>query len=98
MEMTSRKIRALSVAVAAVALVTTLAVARTVHTPSAPTDQATNSQGKVTGTAPAQSKGSHLHGIITCGTATSAQDCEKLEMLLPMNWSKPDSVTPSVRI
>jgi hypothetical protein len=96
--MISRKTKAFSVVAAAVALVTTLAVARTVHTPSGPTDQATNSHRKVTGTTPAQSNGSHLHGIITCGTATSAQDCEKLEMLLPMNWRKPDSITLSVRI
>jgi len=96
--MTSRKIRAFSAAAAVVALVTTLAVARTAHTPAAPADQATNSHGKVTGTAPAPSQGSHLHGIITCGTATSAQDCERLEMLLPMNWIRLDSTAPSARI
>jgi len=87
--MISRKIRAFSVAAAAVALVTTLAVARTVHTPTTSGEHASASHGKVTGTAPSQGNGSHLHGIITCGATASAQDCERLEMLLPMNLRTP---------
>ncbi|HMF23958.1 MAG TPA: hypothetical protein VKG24_17785 [Pseudolabrys sp.] len=90
--MISRRIRALSVAAAAVALVTTLALARTVHTPVTG-EHASASHGKVSGTAPSQNNGSRLHGgIMTCGTTTSAQDCERLEMLLPMKRSVPANV------
>jgi hypothetical protein len=97
--MISRKITVLSTAVAAVALVATLALARTVHTPMASAEHASAPQGKVIGTVPGQSNGSHLHGIITCGPTTSAQECDRLEMLLPMNVINPgNTATLAVRI
>ena len=97
--MISRKITVFSTAAAAVALVATLALARTVHTPMVSAEHASASHGKVTGTAPSQSNGSHLHGIITCGPTTSAQECDRLQMLLPMSVSNPDNTAPrAVRI
>ena len=78
--MTSRKMKILSATVGAVALVATVAVAHTVHTHIPPASQAHASKTIVPGDiAPSQ-----RHGIITCGTTTSASDCERLEMTLPM--------------
>jgi len=97
--MISRKIKVFSTAAAAVALVATLAIARTVHTPMASAEHASASHGKVIGTDPSLNKGSHLHGIITCGPATSAQECDRLEMLLPMSVINPgNTATRAVRI
>ena len=72
----------LSAAVIAVALVATVAVARTVHTYTAPADQVR--AGKVIGTAPGEATRYPRHGIIVCGGLTTAADCEKIEMMLPM--------------
>jgi len=81
--MKAQKTKIIAAAVAA-ALLTTLAVARTVHTPAAPDAQAYQSHGKVTGTAPQPNAGSHVRGLLTCGDEMSETDCMKLESLLPM--------------
>ena len=79
--MISRNIKFLSAA-AMIALLATVAVARTVHThtPSAASHATT---GKVIGTPATQSASPRRHGVIVCGMANDS-DCEKLEMLLPM--------------
>jgi len=66
----------------AAALLTTLAVARTAHTPAAPDAQTHATHGKITGTAPQTS--SHVRGLLTCGDEMSETDCMKLQSLLPM--------------
>ena len=79
--MISRKIRFITAA-ATLALLASVAVARTVHTHAPTASQATS--GKVvTGTPTNQSASPHRHGVIVCGMANDS-DCEKLEMLLPM--------------
>ena len=65
----------------AIALIATVAVARTIQTHVAPADAHVTS-GKVISTPPAQMP-SHRQGIIVCGMALDA-NCEKLETLLPM--------------
>jgi hypothetical protein len=83
-KMKSSKTKILAAAVAA-ALLTTLAVARTVHTPVTSDAQQTHeTHGKVTGTTPQPNAGSHLHGLLTCGDEMSEIDCMKLQSLLPM--------------
>ena len=62
---------------AALALIATVAVARTIHTHVAPSD-AHVTTGKVS--TPAQTP---PQGIMVCGMALDA-NCEKLETLLPM--------------
>jgi hypothetical protein len=79
--MISRKMRFLTAA-AAVALLATVAVARTVHT-HAPSPAAHATSGKVTTPPADQTASPHRHGVIVCGMAIDS-DCEKLEMLLPM--------------
>ncbi|MGB6416861.1 MAG: hypothetical protein WBF50_09715 [Pseudolabrys sp.] len=82
--MITRKTKFLSAAAAALALVATVSVARTVHTHTVPTDPAQVTTGKVIGTAPAQTTTpAPRHGIIVCGMALDS-DCEKIETLLPM--------------
>lgn len=79
--MISRKIR-FTFAAVAVALLATVAAARTVHTHV--TGAGTHvTSGKATGTPPSQPASPHRHGVIVCGMANDS-DCEKLEMLLPM--------------
>jgi len=80
--MISRKIRFISAAAAVVALLATVAVARTVHT-HVTTAGTHATSGKVTGTPPSQPASPHRHGVIVCGMANDS-DCEKLEMLFPM--------------
>ena len=65
----------------AVALIATVAVARTIHTHVAPSE-AHVTTGKVIDTTPAPTP-LHRQGIIVCGMALDA-NCEKLETLLPM--------------
>jgi hypothetical protein len=65
----------------AIALIATVAVARTIHTHVAPSGAQVTS-GKVIGTTPPQMS-PHREGIIVCGMALDA-NCEKLESLLPM--------------
>jgi hypothetical protein len=65
----------------AIALIATVAVARTIQTHVAPSDTQVTS-GKAIGTPPAQTP-THRQGIIVCGMALDA-NCEKLETLLPM--------------
>ena len=80
--MISRKAKFLSAVV--VALIATIAVARTVHTNHAVPAGPHASHGKVIGTAPSPTTTTPpAHGIIVCGMALDS-DCEKLEMLLPM--------------
>ena len=82
--MKAQKTKILAATVAA-ALLTTLAVARTVHTTAAPEAQQTyRTHGKVTGTTPQPNISSHAHGILTCGDEMSETDCMKLQSLLPM--------------
>jgi len=80
--MISRKNKLLAAAAGMVALIATVAVARTVHTH---TNVATPAQvsGKVTGTTPAQTTPLAHHGILTCGMALDS-DCEKFETFMPM--------------
>jgi hypothetical protein len=87
------KIRVLAAAAAAVALVTTLAFARTAHTPTpaAHEDHASAVHGKVIDSNPSSGKGSHLHGILTCGATASVTDCDNLNTWLPMNLGIPDN-------
>ncbi|MFZ0672487.1 MAG: hypothetical protein WBW13_19830 [Pseudolabrys sp.] len=79
--MISRNIKFISGA-AVIALLATVAVARTVHT-HAPSASAHATTGKVIGTPANQSASPYRHGVIVCGMAIDS-DCEKLEMLLPM--------------
>jgi len=81
--MKAQKTKIIAATVAA-ALLTTLAVARTVHTPAAPEVQTHENHGKVTGTTPQPNAGSHVHGLLTCGDEMSEIDCMKLQSLLPM--------------
>ncbi len=78
--MTSRKMKILLATVGAVALIATVAVAHTVRTHMPPAGQSHASKTVV----PADIAPSQRHGNITCGAATSASDCERLEMMLPM--------------
>ena len=82
-KMRSRNTKFLVAAVAA-GLLTTLAVARTVHTPTAPDAQTHETHGKVTGTTPQPNAGLHVRGLLTCGDEMSETDCMKLQSLLPM--------------
>lgn len=93
--MTARKIRMLSVTAAAVALITTLALARNGHTPVTRAGDASVVHGNVTvtGSNPNWGNGSHLHGIMTCGATVSATECENLNTLLPMSWDRPDNTS-----
>ena len=79
--MISRKIRLITAA-AAVALLASVAVARTVHT-HAPSAAGHATSGKVTTPHAGQTASPHHRGAIVCGMANDS-DCEKLEMLLPM--------------
>ena len=79
--MISRKIRLITAA-AAVALLASVAVARTVHT-HAPSTAANATSGKVITPPAGQTASPHHRGAIVCGMANDS-DCEKLEMLLPM--------------
>ncbi len=83
--MISGKPRFLSAAVLAVALLATVAVARTVHTHAAPADQATNSStiGAEPGHADlGQIAPARQHRTIACPLANES-DCQRIEMLLP---------------
>jgi hypothetical protein len=80
-KMISRKIRFITAA-AALALLASVAVARTVHTHT-PSAAAHVTSGKVTTPPTDQTASPHRHGVIVCGMANDS-DCEKLEMLLPM--------------
>jgi hypothetical protein len=75
--MISRKTKLLSTAIAAVALIATVAVASTVHTRM----QASN--GDVVGAVPGQFAAFPQHGVVACGM-TSRSDCETIKMMLPM--------------
>lgn len=79
--MISGKTKLLSAAVVAVALIATVAVARTVHTHTTSADQVHT--GKVMGV-PDEAVSYPRHGIIVCGGVATAADCEKIEMMLPM--------------
>lgn len=81
--MINRKTKFLSAAVAALALLATVSVARTVHTHAVPSDRAQMTTGKVIGTAPAQTTPAPRRGMVVCGMALDS-DCEKIETLLPM--------------
>ena len=81
--MISRKMKFLSAAVGVLALVATVAVARTVHTHAFSADHPRVSSGKALGSAPAEATPPRRHGIIVCGMAIDS-DCEKIETLLPM--------------
>jgi hypothetical protein len=82
--MISRKMKLLSATVAAVALIATLALARTVHMQAGPAHQASGSNGKVIGASPGQNIPFQQHGIMACGTDITVSDCEKLKMMLPI--------------
>jgi len=81
--MMTHKIKMISAAAGLLALATTVGVARTVHTHMTAAQQTQSASGKVMGVPPSQNA-SPRHGILTCGTATDATACEKLEMMLPM--------------
>ncbi|HYC16035.1 MAG TPA: hypothetical protein VEC94_02420 [Pseudolabrys sp.] len=76
--MLSRKTKFLSAAVGVLALIATVAVARTVHTHTTSAEQPRVSTDKVIGTAPTQTTPARRHGIIVCGMAIDS-DCEKIE-------------------
>ena len=78
--MISRKIRFITAA-ATLALLASVAVARTVHTHTPNAAHVTS--GKVTTQPSDQTASPHRHGVIVCGMANDS-DCEKLELLLPM--------------
>jgi len=80
--MISRKIRLITAA-AAVALLASVAVARTVVHTHAPSTAAHATSGKVITPPAGQTASPHHRGAIVCGMANDS-DCEKLEMLLPM--------------
>jgi hypothetical protein len=87
----TRKMKILAAAAAAVALVTTLAVARTKNAPAVQDDHASAVHGKIIGSNPASSQGSRPHGILTCGETASVTECENLNTYLPMNLRAPDN-------
>jgi hypothetical protein len=77
--MISRKTKILSAAaIGVLALIATVAVARTVHTHVISTDHPSVSSGKVIGTGPVPTAPARRHGIIVCGMAIDS-DCEKIE-------------------
>lgn len=89
--MISRKIKLLAAAAGLVALAATVGVASTVHTQTTSAQRAQGSGSKAMGVPPGQNA-SPRHGNITCGTASTAMACEKIEMMLPMSarsWTKP---------
>lgn len=97
--MISRKPKFLSAAVGVAALIATVAVARTVHMHTGPADPTHISAGRAIGANPDQVVPSHRNGILVCGMVTSASDCEKIEMLLPMSLDNIDlSSKPTTNI
>lgn len=77
----ARKTKYLSAALAAVAVVATVAVARTIHSHAVSTERATVGSG-VMSAAPEPTMPGELHGIVACGFATGL-DCDQVEQLLP---------------
>jgi hypothetical protein len=89
--MISRKIKLLAAAVGLVALATTVGFARTMHPHATSALQTQGSGSKAVGL-PAGQKSSPRHGILSCGSGSTATACEQLEMMLPMNatrWIEP---------
>jgi hypothetical protein len=80
--MIARKMKLLSAAVCAAALIATPALARMVHARAPAANQAHGSDGKVIGADPGQNIRSQRHGILACGEINYS-DCETLKMMLP---------------
>jgi uncharacterized protein YqgC (DUF456 family) len=78
--MIARKTKYFSAAVVAVALIASVAVARTVHTRAAADAQATT--GSVTGASAGPMTAAPSHGNFACPLVNAA-DCEKLETWQP---------------
>ena len=87
----SRKTKFLSTALVAVAVVATVAVARTIHTQAppaeharaAPAERATTGSGTLGGAAASQMTPAQVRGIFACGPATPLTECYTMETLLP---------------
>ena len=93
--MISRKMKFLSAAVGAAALIATVALARTVHTQTASAHQVSSSDGKVIGADPEQNIRSRRHGILVCQMAINASDCEKMMLPISVNSSNNSSKPPA---
>jgi hypothetical protein len=93
--MMSRKMKFLSAAVGAAALIATVALARAVHTQTASAHQVSGSDGKVIGADPDQNIRSRRHGIVVCDMATNASDCEKMMLPISVNPSNNSSKPPA---
>jgi len=89
--MISRKIKLLAAAAGLVALAATVGLASTVHTQTTSAQRTQGTGSKAIAVPPSQNA-SPWHGNLTCGTAATATDCEKIETLLPMSarsWAEP---------
>jgi hypothetical protein len=89
--MISREIKLLVAAVSLVALATTVGFASTMrmHATSAHQTQGSSSKAAVL---PLGENAASRHGILTCGSGSTATACEQLEMMLPMSarsWVQP---------
>jgi hypothetical protein len=89
--MISRKIKLLVAAASLVALATTVGLASTMHIHATSAHQTQGSGSKAVGL-PLGENASPRHGILTCGSGSTASACEQLEMMLPMSvksWPNP---------
>jgi hypothetical protein len=75
----SARTKYLSTALAVVAVIATVAVARTLHTPTAPARETVGSAAL----APRALMPARIHGIVGCGPAAPGLDCDEVEQLLP---------------
>lgn len=76
--MMSARTKYLSAALAVVAVIATVAVARTLHAPNAPARETVGSAAP----APRALTPAQLHGIVGCG-GSPGLDCDEVEQLLP---------------
>ena len=96
--MITRKIKLLVAAVSLVALATTVGLASTLHIRATSVHQTQGSSSKAMGL-PSGQNDSLRHGILTCGSGSTATACEQLEMMLPMserNWAEPSKLLTDI--
>jgi len=76
----SARTKYLSTALAVVAVIATVAVARTLHTPKPMPVRETVGRAAP---APRPLVSAQIHGIVGCGPAAPGLDCDEVEQLLP---------------
>lgn len=76
----SAKTKFFSTALAVVAVIATVAVARTLHTPNPTPVRETVGRAAP---APRALMPAQIHGIVGCGPAAPGLDCDEVEQLLP---------------